>query len=192
MKRSPRNDNHAQQPLAHVEVAPVFRSPDTAPGIASLLAEKRDAVLHHGREAQARRQDAEEQLRHIQAREELIKEKEREIASIREEIKRMDTAARNASGQADQHTRSQEMAELAVQDLEAVLGQYAPAALELAAAPGAPRRAVRPSTARSRPRRVARRDASHRHPVRRDRRPHRPRRRNGTGPQQLPSQQQSR
>ncbi|MCP9976429.1 glycosyltransferase [Actinomadura madurae] len=129
----------------------MFRSPDTAPGIASLLAEKRDAVLHHGREAQARRQDAEEQLRHIQAREELIKEKEREIASIREEIKRMDTAARNASGQADQHTRSQEMAELAVQDLEAVLGQYAPAALELAAAPGAPRRAVRPSTARSRP-----------------------------------------
>ncbi|MEU4825135.1 hypothetical protein AB0H37_24955 [Actinomadura sp. NPDC023710] len=146
MKNRTRNDDHAQRPAAHTPPAPVFRSPDTAPGIAALLTDKRGAVQHHGDQAQARRQDAEEHLRQVTAREEMIAErereiaefraaKEREIASLREEIGRYDTAAKNATGEADRHSQAQRDAELAAQDLEHVLRTHAPAALELAAPP---------------------------------------------------------
>ncbi|TDD37826.1 hypothetical protein E1287_07130 [Actinomadura sp. KC06] len=149
MKNTRSMRGNTQQEIAHppAQIAPAFKSPDTGRDLAQLLAEKRNAVDHHGHEAQARRQDAEEQLRHRNSREQLIAEKEREIEefraqrereieAIRQEITRIDTAARNANGQADQHTQAQRHAQLAVQDLETVLGAYAPAALELAAQSG--------------------------------------------------------
>ncbi|NEA21553.1 hypothetical protein [Actinomadura bangladeshensis] len=147
MKTNRRNTDHAQRPPAHTPPQspppPAFRSPDTAPRFANLLAEARAAVDHHGREAQARRQDAEEQLRQIRGREEMIAEKEREIAefraakereieALRAEITRMDTAAKNANDEAVRHTQAQDNAALHAQDLETLLGTHAPAALQLA------------------------------------------------------------
>lgn len=133
MKNRTRNTDHATKPPAHVQVAPTFRSPVTATAMANLLAEQRAAVDHHGQQAARARQEAEEQIRQITSREELIAEKEREIAGIRAEIERIQAAAQNANGVADQHSAAQEQAALAVQDLETVLGAYAPAALELPA-----------------------------------------------------------
>lgn len=153
MKNRPRNNDHAQRPPAHtppqLPPPPAFRSPDTAPRFANLLTEARAAVDHHGREAQARRQDAEEQLRQIRGREELIAEKEREIAefhaakereieALRAEITRMDTAAKNANDEAVRHTQAQDNAALHAQDLEVLLGTHAPAALQLAEPSTAP------------------------------------------------------
>lgn len=136
MKNRTRPTDHAQRPPAHTppQAAPAFRSKDTAHGIAALLIEKKNAVDHHGERARACQQDAEEQLRHVQSREELIAEKEREIQQIRAEIDRFNTAAQNAHGEAGRHAQAQREAEYAVEDLERVLRDYAPAALELAQA----------------------------------------------------------
>ncbi|WP_205718536.1 hypothetical protein [Actinomadura sp. WMMA1423] len=146
MKNRPRDNQHPPQSSAHspAPTAPMFQSPETGPAVAALLADKRNAVVHHGQQAQARRQDAEEHLRQVAAREEMIAErereiaefraaKEREIASLREEIGRYDTAAKDATSDAGSHTQAQRDAELAAHDLERVLRTHAPAALELAA-----------------------------------------------------------
>ncbi|MFE9099913.1 hypothetical protein [Actinomadura geliboluensis] len=141
MKNRRPNTDHTQRPPVHPPVTPVFRSPKSASRFAADLAEVREAITFHGQQAAGARQSAEEQVQHVQSREELIAEKEREIeefraqkereiASLRAEIERYNAAAKDFARQAEMHIGEQQAAELEKSDIEDVLSTYAPGVLD--------------------------------------------------------------
>ena len=138
---TPQQNGNEQQP--EQPTAP-FRSAYTATFLASELTARLHAIEEHRQNAARCRQQAEDQNHQIDARQQLIgdkqreiqefvAEKEREITSIRAEIERMRDAERGHQAEAERELAALNEATLAVADLEGLLQAHAPAALTLTA-----------------------------------------------------------